>query len=370
MTYRALFVADVHAGNSLPWSLKDPETLITDRLLDILRVLDTMAIRAQRNKIKDIWILGDLIDKRLVDAVTLKLVTSTLVGIQERGLRVLLVPGNHEASDAACRHFTLDQYASMNFWVAGQQDGEQVGIVEPVPGFRIAAIPFLPVARFTEILDNTMAANKFDLLLIHQTIQGGAVGNWVCPDGVSPAVLESFAKNTLSGHFHSPQDITKNVSYLGAPVQHSFGDRDDARGFWDIEFTGTEVKRIKVKVASPTFHELEWITSERPPDMSAIPQGSYINVKVIGPKTAVDKLWTTAEHWASEEKQQLEARLLKLTPVTDNEPTRRRASLQTSDERPTWDTVVSRYLSGTDCTGLNRDRLEQLGKELITDADR
>lgn len=348
MGYRALFTADIHVGNKLPWAVKDPATMITDRALDIMSVLDQMGEYALEAELTDIWVVGDLIDNRQVDAVTLKLVAQQLTHLQELGLKVRLVPGNHEAGDAACRHFTLDAYAAMGFWVAGQTDvvTDQISTIEPVDGFRVVALPYLPVSRFDEMANRfDKQADRFDLALIHQTIKGGMVGGWTSPDGVEPGLLGMLAKTTLSGHFHSPQDITDKIHYLGAPVQHNFADALDKRGFWDVTWMGTGKSCIRRKIPirdAPMFIEMDWHVDQNngPPSFERIPERAYVNLKVIGSKATVDKNWKLAEIWCGDARQAHGARLAR--PVASvHTVAKQRIDLGTSEERPTWDKLLS-----------------------------
>jgi len=372
VSYRALFAADIHAGNTLPWAVKDPETLITDRLHDIIDVLTQIAMYGQSHDIWDIWILGDLIDKRLVDAVTLKLTTAKLLDMKRQGFNIRLIPGNHEAGDAVGRHFVLDAYHDMGFWVAGIDDAvDQISVVHPVDGFDVVAMPYLPPSRAIQIAE---AGRDYALMVIHQTIKGGMVGGWVSPDGLEPAVLEQAAQTILSGHFHTEQSITERTHYLGAPVQHTFADSGEQRGFWDVTWDTDGCHRVLVPIVNaPTFVEYQWITSGQGagdlPQLRGIPQNSYVNLKVIGTESAVNKQWITAEDWCSRARQ-YGVRLARPVRAVTAEPNRVRIKLGEGDERPTWDTLLSRYLDAADCSGLNRQKLEQLGKGFMADADK
>jgi len=377
MGYRALFTADVHIGNTLPWAVKDPATMVTDRAMDITRVLEQMGEYALENELTDIWVIGDLIDKRQPDAVTLKLVAQQLSRLQELGLTIRLTPGNHEAGDAACRHYTLDAFASMGFWVAGQTDvaRDQISVIEPVDGFSVVAIPYLPAARFERVVDGLdKRADRFDLALVHQNITGGTVGGWTCSDGINPGLLDAIAKQTLSGHFHTPQSIGKTVHYLGAPVQHNFADASDKRGFWDVTWMGTGRACVRKKVPvrdAPVFQELEWnVEGGDLPDKQRIAESAYLNLKVIGPRALIDKRWADALHWCHEARTIAGARLARPVPQPRAEAGRKRIDLGTSEDLPAWDKLLSRYLDTVDCTGLNRKTLETIGAQLMADADK
>jgi hypothetical protein len=153
-----------------------------------------------------------------------------------------------------------------------------------------------------------------------------------------------------------------------------FGDSGEERGFWDIDWMGKLCRRKLIPVrGAPTFHEHQWITdgpnSGDPPSLDAIPLKSYVNLKVVGSKTSVDKLWITAEQWCSAARER-GARLARPVASIVTGAGRQRMSLGTGEERPGWDTLLSKYLDAADCTGLNRQTLERLGNELMSDADK
>jgi hypothetical protein len=373
MSYRALFTADVHLCNTLPFAVRDPDTLITDRLRDVLDVLDQMCAYACEEGISDVWIVGDLLDKRLVDAVTLKLVADALAGPSSLAghHNVWISPGNHEAHDADCRHYAVDALGHLHQPIT--VIGGEGSWVEPVSGFRIYAMPYLPPARAHRTLDG-LGAETADLLLIHQTVRGACVGGWQSPDGLDPAQLLDISKHVLAGHFHSPQDIRADghsapMSYLGAPLQHHFADVGDSRGFWDFTFTSDGRLGRKVPIdGAPRFHSLQWIVGGEPPDVSAISQKDYVDLRISGSRAKVDKFWKEAQSWADKLAVERATRMIKLTPDTDVEPAKRRIVLG-DGERPSWEQIVGRYLAVADCMDLDRKRLADLAKELIQDGE-
>lgn len=366
MSYRALFVADVHLSNTLPFAQRDPETLITDRFHDVLSVIEQMCVYGCENNIQDVWILGDLLDRRLLDAVTLKLATDALVGHAD-GLaghhRVYITGGNHEAGDADCRHYTVEMFQTLASDIRVITGNG--AWVEPVPGFNVFAMPYLPHKRAEAILGELAPAN---LILLHQTIKGGCVGGWTSPEGIDPTNLP--APVTIAGHFHSPQDVIPSVSYLGAPLQHNFGDRGDNRGFWDITFQEdgrTDRKMVPIEGA-PRFHDIQWIISGPMPDVTAIGPKDYANIRIVGSKAEVDKSWKAVEAHINGFTADSGARLIRPIAETDATPAKQRLAFSET-ERPSWEQVVGRYLGALDCTGLNRDRLADLAKEFIADAE-
>lgn len=373
MSYRALFTADVHLCNTLPFANRDPATLVTDRLKDVLGVVQQMCWYGCEHSIDDVWIVGDLLDRRLLDAVTLKLVADALSSMDSLAghHNVRISPGNHEAHDGDCRHYTVDAFAHLHQPI--KVIGGEGDWVEPMPGFRAYALPYLPPARAERVLEG-LAGSAADLLLVHQTIKGGCVGGWESPEGLDPALLTGISKHVLAGHFHTPQDIVVAnalpVSYLGAPLQHHFADVGDDRGFWDITFN-SDGTRTAVKVpieGAPRFHKLQWIVGGEPPDVSAISTQDYVDLVISGSRAKVDKFWKDAQNWADQLAKRVDLRMLKMTPATDVEQARRRIVLG-DGERPSWEQIVSRYLDAADCMDLDRTRLTDLAKELIQDGE-
>lgn len=365
MSYRALYVADVHLANNLPHAERDPETLITDRLRDTLKVLEQMGAYAAQAEIADIWILGDLLDKRLLDAITLKMAVEAVAELNQRH-RVILVPGNHEAGDAACRHYVLDGFAQLADVAVVGTDGQWF---DTVNGPRVYAMPYLPRARATDVLRRLVdSSERPDLLLLHQTITGGRVGGWEAKDGLDPELLNAVSPTVLSGHFHTPQQVGEAITYLGAPLQHHFQDVGESRGFWDISL-GDEIQAEMVAIeGAPRFHVAQWITSGQPPVLELSP-GDYIKLLVQGPKSAVDKLMPQARLLCERFKSDAGVRYAKAIAEPDSGPTRQRIIETKPGERPSAEAVVSRYLDVADCTGLNRETLAAFAKELVHDAD-
>ena len=365
MSYRALYVADVHLSNTLPFAERDPQTLITDRLRDVLQVLEQMRVYADQHEITDVWIIGDLLDKRLLDAITLKMAVEAVNELNQRH-RVVLVPGNHEAGDAACRHYVLDGFAQLADVAVIGNEGQWY---DTINGPRVYAMPFLPQARATDVLRKLIdSGERPDLLLLHQTIRGGRVGGWEAKDGLDPELLAAVSPTVLSGHFHTPQQVGETITYLGAPVQHHFQDVDESRGFWDISL-GDEIQAEMVAIdGAPRFHVVPWITSGQPPVIDVSP-GDYVKLLVQGPKSAVDKLMPQARLLCESLKTDKGARYAKPISEPDSGPTRQRIIETKPGERPSAEVIVGRYLDVADCTGLNRETLAAFAKELVHDAE-
>ncbi len=80
------------------------------------------------------------------------------------------------------------------------------------------------------------------VLFAHIDVFGCDYGNGVKSDrGLQIEELSRF-KQVISGHYHSFQTL-KNITYLGTPFSHSFGETDQTKyiGIWDIETNKLEL---------------------------------------------------------------------------------------------------------------------------------
>lgn len=363
MSYRALYAADVHVGNTLPYARRDKTSPYTDRLIDSLSVLDQMADYAEANGITDIWYLGDLGDKRLMDGATFKALGSKLIELSDRGLFQRAIPGNHEASDASGHMYTIRGFEgirpNIEIW-------DETTRCEPTPGLMFRGVPYKPDEVAREIVERIREeeANTPTVLLLHQSLVGGKVGSWINPDGITPDDLDGF-HSVLAGHFHTPQELSAAPlrMYLGAPLQHNFGDSGEQRGFWDITYTAKGVKAKLIKTAMPEFRKCSW--DKLPDDFK---EGDYLQLETRGTATELKRIAAGVKE-AAEAALARGARAVKVHPTTITERKTRAKVAEEGGKVLTWPEAVSGYVDACDVTGLSRAKLEAMAREALAEAE-
>jgi DNA repair exonuclease SbcCD nuclease subunit len=246
-------------SNGLPYA-RMGEHGITDRLQDQRAMWAQLRDYAVKEGIGDVWVLGDLFDKALLDAVTLHVTVEALVALAKEDIRVVVLPGNHDATNIKGERFTVEMFAAM------ARDGIEVVRTgehyEVMKGVRFWAMDYAPIERnradLERIRKDRFKDDRFNVLLMHNSVLGAKHLGWTCDDGLEPEEAVDGFDYVLSGHFHTPQKFHKRGRYLGAPMQHNFGDCDEVRGFWDITFTPGEdklkVSPELVQVKAPSFH--------------------------------------------------------------------------------------------------------------------
>ncbi len=364
MTYRAVFTADLHVSNALPYAWRGDE-VETDRLGDTIAVLDQMADHADRAKATDLWFIGDLIDRRLLDAVTHRTVAAKLVElVDEREKELILIPGNHEAGDSAGSAYTLDGFARLRPGKIHVWNGPTTWKRE---GVTFHGLPYKPDAVAQQLVEDIRDNLDPGFLLLHQSLKGGKAGEWVCPDGIPPEALQGFL-GVLAGHFHTVQEVG-NALYLGAAVQHHFGDAGEPRGFWDMKFTPKGMEREFIESRAPRFHMLRWECSGDPPRIGTdvLTPGDYVQLDVVGTKAQLQARLKDANERARD-LEGLGARLAKVRPLMVAE---RKTRAKVSDEggKVTWPSAVDGYLDVCALEGLERHRLAEIGKAALAEAE-
>src|ERR1041384_6049884 len=107
--FRALFIPDIHMSNHLPQAVL-AEDGVTDRLEDQVALWDRVKQTTVEWEVDAVFVLGDLFDKSLVDAVTLTVTVDCIVSVP---VDIYILPGNHDAVSTEGGRFTVEAFAKM-----------------------------------------------------------------------------------------------------------------------------------------------------------------------------------------------------------------------------------------------------------------
>jgi len=250
-SFKALFVADIHMSNKLSYS-KPTKNGLTDRFEDQLILLDRIKEIAEQKKVDKIFILGDLFDKSLVDAVTL---THTITKIVDYNCPVAILPGNHEANTIKGGRFVVEAFDAMkknNLEVLGLRNKNKLEVKCDKGIINFWSIKYKTIEETKDDLKKIrkdLNDKQQNILLIHNSIIGSTHMSWLCDEGLDARKDFKGFDLILAGHFHKkqsfsePSKISSNGFYLGAPMQHNFSDSDNNPGLWFLEFNGDTIKK-------------------------------------------------------------------------------------------------------------------------------
>jgi DNA repair exonuclease SbcCD nuclease subunit len=314
-SYKILVTADIHMSNNLPYAIP-VEDGKTDRLNDQIALFEQIKKEAKKSDVDEIFILGDLFDRSVVDPITLK---TTIDCIASLPCNVCIMSGNHDCLSVSGEHSlieALDFLPNVVFL-------DSYDFYSPASWIKFWPIPFSSKEVTIEKIKNAkdyMSKHKGkNVALLHNSINECTNLGWKCDDGIDPHYICNAFDHVLAGHFHHTQDLyhfstVQFLKYVGSPMQHDFGDVGNESVFWLVEFYKhpdtfeTFDSFYSRHVALPKFHKvildgnLERIVKK--PDLEVVARDYFryeihaTNSEWIEIKRKVEEL---IEQWKSKE---------------------------------------------------------------------
>jgi DNA repair exonuclease SbcCD nuclease subunit len=282
-TMRIVFFADTHLGFDFPVKPRiERRRRGPDFFDNFHRVLDY----ARRTRPDFLLHGGDLFFRAKVPQLIVDMVYQDLFEFAGEGIQTLIVPGNHERSILPASLFlshpnlyVFDKPLSFNFEVRGAQITFS-GFPCRRKSVREEFNPLLKASGW----ENRTDGWKF--LCLHQTIEGAQVGptGYTFRKGQDVIPKRSLPRDAiavLSGHIHRQQvlgDLEKSqlsvppVIYPGSIERTSFAEKDERKGFYDIEVersgrSGWRIGNLEfIDLPARPMKELlleSWLTQEK-----------------------------------------------------------------------------------------------------------
>lgn len=276
---RLLHTADWHVGKAIRGR---------SRLDEHAAVLGELTGIAVDEGVDAVLVAGDVYEQRAAAPEADAIVFETLVRLSEAGIRVVVIPGNH---DSALRFEALGKLlAPIGVMVVARVAPPDGGGVVELPArdgseaALIACIPFVPERRFGDaaaLFDATEAwyqsyaqgmgellaamarafrPDRVNVALGHLFTDGAFVGGGEreltigMAYAVSPGRLPGTAQYVALGHVHKPQSVTgapAPARYAGSLLQLDFGERDQTKSVSIVDASPGRPARVReVELAS------------------------------------------------------------------------------------------------------------------------
>ncbi|MCU0234686.1 MAG: metallophosphoesterase [Thermoanaerobaculales bacterium] len=241
---RVLLLADTHLGFDLP---ARPRSERRRRGPDFFAMTRLALAPARRGEVDLVVHGGDLLFRSKVPASLVQAALEPLLEAADRGVPVVLVPGNHERS--ALPYPLLASHEHLHVFDRARTIALEAG------GSRVALVGFPCLRegaqdRFAALAAAAARGSEgapVRLLCLHQTIEGAAVEGHVFRGGDDVIrgrdLPEGFAA-VLCGHIHRAQVLTRDLTgrplaapvlYPGSVERTSFAERHEAKGFMVLE---------------------------------------------------------------------------------------------------------------------------------------
>lgn len=354
-SYRAIFTADLHSSNRLPYS-KPIENGMTDRLQDVINVIEKLLDAARVHEAKSIFILGDIFDRSLVDAVTL---THTTRALAKTPVPLYVMAGNHDANSIRGGRFVVETFGVIDHKRLKYLDKE----MSPNGWLKFIPVPFMTIEETEKRIKEKkkkLDGNFINVLLFHNSVLECEHLEWTCDDGLDPYLLTDGFNFALGGHFHAPQKfgVVDNGCYVGAPLQHNFGDRNRLAGFWVVDFyKDCKMKKKFIDGGAPSFYVVNELRKDK-----IWKKGDYVRVEI----ECTHSDWINIQSKVKMFCDSLEGihASYKHKPIYHHK--KRLASVEKSD-KITLETALNEYISSVDVIigELDKERLKNIGNEIL-----
>lgn len=233
---KAYIIGDLQAH---AWKQFETDTSqVNSRLMDLINELKRIRQLAVKNKVTNVFILGDVFEERgKIDVVVLNMLYREFLKFKKQNIKVITLVGNHDK-------VPLGDFHSLEVF----QDVCTVcdePTVYKFRGAKVLAIPFQAESK-----DTVKALKKFgrdvDMILMHTAVRGAKLDSGKTWDeGIR---LKHIPKKpyVFMGHDHSFKQLRKRVWYVGSLLHVDWGDAGKEKFF--VEWNSKN---------KPVFHHTE-----------------------------------------------------------------------------------------------------------------
>jgi DNA repair exonuclease SbcCD nuclease subunit len=229
-------------------------------------VLGQMVDYCFNNHIEDVFFCGDLFHTHgKVDAACLQVASTLFSKLDSFGIRSVTLVGNHDIADKAG---VINSLA----WLRGYKFNILVDEPYIYPGkFKFVALSYTENKETLQKFLSDVPPDHF--VFMHQGVSGVPVGSdFVIPNEIlTPDMIPSHVKHAFTGHYHTHKKVSDKLTIVGAPMQHTWADCGEDRGWLVVDSETGEYERVLSK--APRF------VKTGPFEINEGIEGNYIRVE-------------------------------------------------------------------------------------------
>lgn len=303
---KILHFADLHLGME-NYGKIDPKTGLNSRFQDFLKNLDRIFEFALKEKVDLVLFCGDAYKNREPDLTWQSSFAQRIKKIAKKGIKVVLIVGNHDKPISQTRANTLDIFSALeveNVFVSREPEILKISLSKRV--LQIATLPWINKNQWLDEKEKLLGAEKQNQILIarvcqkikelekkidprlpaifagHLSCEGGVYGSerevLLGQEIVIPLsiFLESkkFCYFAL-GHLHHYQVLSNNppIVYSGSIERINFGEEREEKGFVIASLPNQKLKYQFIPLSTRKFLTIRVSISQKNSD----PTGKILN---------------------------------------------------------------------------------------------
>lgn len=266
-----IHLSDLHLGKRLnEFSLIEDQEYILNKIIDVI----------DDEKPDGVIIAGDIYDKPVPSAESVRLFDDFLCSLASRKLQVFVISGNHDSAERIAFGARLMDKSGIH--MAPVYDGKvvPVSLEDEYGTVDVYMLPFVKpagVRRFFEdeeilsyndalrvcVQSMNINESRRNVLVTHQFVTGAmrsdsediSVGG---ADNVDAAVFADFDYTAL-GHIHRPQNAgADNIRYCGTPLKYSFSECSHEKSVTVVELASGGDVTVRTAALVP-LHDMREI---------------------------------------------------------------------------------------------------------------
>jgi len=235
-------------------------------------ILQKIVVLAKKNKPDAVLIAGDVYDKSMPIVEAVQLLDRFLVWLNELGITVFIVSGNHDNAERVA--FGAELLKNSGVYIVQSYNGKiaPVTLSDENGDINIWMLPYLKpslvrrhfpdkdVVTYSEAISAALSNANLDIsarnvLIAHQFVTGAttseseeiSVGG---SENVDGSVFDGFDYVAL-GHIHRPQQICREtLRYCGTPLKYSFSEASHTKSVTVVDMDGKgEIKITELPLA-------------------------------------------------------------------------------------------------------------------------
>lgn len=261
-------IGDPHFANRKVFARPTNVTGMNSRLLATKLTFEAIADDLEES-IEYVAVLGDIThDHGILTPAVYYAADSALFDLATDGRMVGVLSGNHDIDAHGMSIAPVFERWDSN----GEEKIEHIQagrMIYPMPGaddWIVYGISFMSHNRTMEALER-MEDNYGDkqvVLCMHHHFDGAQHGvhEFQPAGGLNEADIPECVEVVLSGHYHKRQKIGKRILYVGAPLQHDFGESTYTPGYTIVKLVNDKPPKIEFReipaTVAPKFHILPY----------------------------------------------------------------------------------------------------------------
>lgn len=242
---------------------------------------------AEEKSVDYILFCGDWFHTHGIVSTEVLYISSQIMENKPPNIPMIMLVGNHDVSTKDCIIHSMGHMADRNTCIV-----DKPMVITSENGPDIWAHPYTEDERgLTGFLGG---AEPGSLVLLHQGVRGVPVTakGFTLNETLKPEMVPDHVLYAFSGHYHTYCRVNDSLYIPGAPMQYTWTDKEQVRGWLDVTIEGTtsEVSVVPYEGA-PKFVEIK--ADELQPRAGEL-HGNFVRIIAPAGTTAIQGLRDTA----------------------------------------------------------------------------